>query len=203
MPQNAELKWCRLGEIADIGTGSSNTNEGLEEGLYPFYVRSQEVRRKNEYEFDETAIITAGDGVGVGKVLHYVEGKYALHQRAYRIHITDENVIPKYFYHYMKGTFLEYIGKAAVNSSVTSIRRKMLDDYPVPVPSVEIQNRIINVLDNFESICSDLNIGLPAEIEARKKQYEFYRDALLTFAETGSIIAQTDRQTDRQTIIIR
>ena len=99
----------------------------------------------------------------------------------------------------MKGTFLEYIGKAAVNSSVTSIRRKMLDDYPVPVPSVEIQNRIINVLDNFESICSDLNIGLPAEIEARKKQYEFYRDALLTFAETGSIIAQTDRQTDRQT----
>ena len=199
MPQNAELKWCRLGEIADIGTGSSNTNEGLEEGLYPFYVRSQEVRRKNEYEFDETAIITAGDGVGVGKVLHYVEGKYALHQRAYRIHITDENVIPKYFYHYMKGTFLEYIGKAAVNSSVTSIRRKMLDDYPVPVPSVEIQNRIINVLDNFESICSDLNIGLPAEIEARKKQYEFYRDALLTFAETGSIIAQTDRQTDRQT----
>ena len=86
---------------------------------------------------------------------------------------------------------MEYIGKAAVNSSVTSIRRKMLDDYPVPVPSVEIQNRIINVLDNFESICSDLNIGLPAEIEARKKQYEFYRDALLTFAETGSIIRQT------------
>ena len=53
----------------------------------------------------------------------------------------NENVIPKYFYHYMKGTFLEYIGKAAVNSSVTSIRRKMLDDYPVPVPSVEIQNK--------------------------------------------------------------
>lgn len=187
-------KWCKLGEIADIGTGSSNTNEALEEGLYPFYVRSQEVRGKNEYEFDEIAIITAGDGVGVGKVFHYVEGKYALHQRAYRIHITNENVVPKYFYHYMKSTFLDYIRKTAVNSSVTSIRRKMLDDYSVPVPSLEVQQRIVNVLDNFESICSDLNIGLPAEIEARKKQYEFYRDALLTFAETGSIISQTDRQ---------
>lgn len=180
-PKETETKWCKLGEIADIGTGSSNTNEALEEGLYPFYVRSQEVRGKNEYEFDEIAIITAGDGVGVGKVFHYVEGKYALHQRAYRIHITNENVVPKYFYHYMKSTFLDYIRKTAVNSSVTSIRRKMLDDYSVPIPSLEVQQRIVNVLDNFESICSDLNIGLPAEIEARKKQYEFYRDKLLTF----------------------
>ena len=64
------------------------------------------------------------------------------------------------------------------------------------IPSIDTQKRIVNVLDNFDSICSDLNIGLPAEIEARQKQYEFYRDALLTFAETGTIIAQTDRQTD-------
>ncbi len=72
-------------------SGSSNTNEGLEEGLYPFFVRSQEPLRKNEYEYDETAIITAGDGVEVGKVFHYVEGEYALHQKAYRIHIMAIN----------------------------------------------------------------------------------------------------------------
>ena len=179
------IKWYSLSEIADIGTGSSNTNEGLDEGLYPFYVRSQEVRRKNEYEFDEVAIVTAGDGVGVGKVLHYVEGKYALHQRAYRIHINVDIVIPKYFFHYMKGTFLQYIEKNAVNSSVTSIRRKMLDDYQVPVPTLEIQKKIVKVLDNFEVICNDLNIGLPAEIEARQKQYEYYRDELLAFGEVN------------------
>ena len=69
-----DVKVVSLEEIADIGTGSSNTNEGLEDGLYPFFVRSQEPLRKNEYEYDETAIITAGDGVGVGKVFHYVEG---------------------------------------------------------------------------------------------------------------------------------
>ena len=67
----------------------------------------------------------------------------------------------------------------------------------IPVPKQDIQNKIANVLDNFDSICSDLNIGLPAEIEARQKQYEYYRDQLLNFAETGSMIT-TDRQTDRQ-----
>ena len=51
----------------------------------------------------------------------------------------------------------------------------------IPVPQLSIQQRIVKVLDNFDAICSDLNIGLPAEIEARKKQYEYYRDLLLTF----------------------
>ena len=196
---DGSIKTVALEEIADIGTGSSNTNEGLEEGLYPFYVRSQEPLRKNEYEYDETAIITAGDGVGVGKVYHYVEGKYALHQRAYRIHINTPEVLPKYYFHYMKSTFLPYIQKTMFQGSVASIRRPMLNKFPVPVPSLEVQKKIIDVLENFESICSDLNIGLPAEIEARQKQYEYYRDALLTYAATGKIIAKTDRQTARQT----
>lgn len=172
-----------LSSIADIGTGSSNTNEGLEEGRYPFFVRSQEPLRKNEYEFDEAAVITAGDGFGVGKVFHYVEGKYALHQRAYRIHITDPKVLPRYFYHYMRTAFLPYIQKTMFQGSVASIRRPMLNNFPVPVPPIDVQERIIRVLDNFDTICSDLNSGLPAEIEARQKQYEHYRDKLLTFEE--------------------
>ena len=192
------VKIVPLADIADIGTGSSNTNEGLEEGKYPFYVRSQELLRKNEYEYDETAIITAGDGAGVGKVFHYVEGKYALHQRAYRIHINTPDVLPRYYFHYMRSAFLPYIQKTMFQGSVASIRRPMLNQFPVPVPTLDVQKRLVNVLDNFESICIDLNIGLPAEIEARQKQYEYYRDLLLTFAETGSTL-MTDRQTDRQT----
>ena len=183
-----------LEQIAEIGTGSSNTNEGLEEGKYPFFVRSQEPLRKNDYEYDETAIITAGDGVGVGKVFHYVEGKYALHQRAYRIHITSPDVLPRYYFHYMRSAFLPYIEKTMYQGSVASIRRPMLNAFPVPVPPLPVQERLISVLDNFEALCSDLNIGLPAEIEARQKQYEFYRDQLLTFVATGDTIL-TDRQT--------
>ena len=56
----------------------------------------------------------------------------------------------------------------------------MLNEFPVPIPSLEVQKRLITILDNFEKICSDLSIGLPAEIEARQKQYEYYRDALLS-----------------------
>ena len=64
----------------------------------------------------------------------------------------------------------------------------------ITVPSLDVQNRIVNVLDNFEKICSDLNIGLPAEIEARQKQYEYYRDKLLTFVETGNTILSRAEQ---------
>lgn len=177
-----------LQEIADIGTGSSNTNEELEIGEYPFFVRSQEVRRKDSYEFDETAIITSGDGVGVGKIFHYIEGEYALHQRAYRIHINTDDVIPKYYFYYMKSAFLSYIEKNSFHSSVTSIRRPMLNNFPVPIPypenkekSLAEQQRIVDILDRFDKLCNDLSEGLPAEIESRQKQYEYYRDKLLTF----------------------
>lgn len=56
--------------------------------------------------------------------------------------------------------------------------------YTIPVPPLPVQSEIVRILDNFDAICSDLNIGLPAEIEARQKQYEFYRDKLLTFKES-------------------
>lgn len=89
----------------------------------PFFVRSQEVRRKNTFEYYETAIIISGDGVGVGKIFHYVEGKCALHQRAYRIHITDKNVISKFFY-YMKSTFLQYMAYGIDDEKVWDINRE-------------------------------------------------------------------------------
>lgn len=171
----------RLSELAEIGTGSSNTNEGLSEGTYPFFVRSQEIRWKDSYEYDETAVITSGDGVGVGKIFHYIEGKYALHQRAYRIHVDDERLLPKFLFYYMKSTFYRYITKNAVQSSVTSIRRPMLDKYPIPIPPLETQAKIVSILDRFDALCHDLTQGLPAEIAARKKQYEYYREKLLTF----------------------
>ena len=181
-----DVKWMKLGEVAEIGTGSSNTNEELEEGKYPFFVRSQVVRYKNEYEYDETAIITSGDGVGVGKVFHYVEGKYALHQRAYRIKIISNNINSKFFYYYMRTTFYDYIMKNAYSSSVTSVRRPMLIKYPVPIPPLSEQHRIVSILDRFEALTTDLQSGLPAEIEARRKQYEYYREKLLTFKRKAS-----------------
>lgn len=89
----------------------------------------------------------------------------------------------KYFFYYMKSTFYEYIQRNAVNSSVTSVRRPMMSNYTVPIPTLYEQQRIVDILDRFDALCNDISSGLPAEIEARAKQYEYYRDKLLTFKE--------------------
>ena len=81
----------------------------------------------------------------------------------------------------MKSTFLRYIEKNAVNSSVTSVRRPMMDKYPVPVPELAEQQRIVDILDRFDILCHNIAEGLPAEIAERQQQYEYYRDKLLTF----------------------
>ena len=83
----------------------------------------------------------------------------------------------------MRNTFLPYIQKTLFHGSVASIRRPMLNKFPVPVPPIEEQRRIVDILDRFEKLCNDISDGLPAEIEARQKQYEYYRDKLLTFKE--------------------
>ena len=68
-----------------------------------------------------------------------------------------------------------------MKSKVVHSNIPAIEEISIPLPSLDVQERYANVLDNFEAICSDLNIGLPAEIEARQKQYEYYRDKLLTF----------------------
>ena len=80
------------------------------------------------------------------------------------------------------------------HGSQPNLGMRELEQFEVDIPPLDVQNRIVNVLDNFEKICSDLNIGLPAEIEARQKQYEYYRDKLLTFAENGNTILSRAEQ---------
>ena len=80
------------------------------------------------------------------------------------------------------------------HGSQPNLGMRELEQFEVDIPPLDVQNRIVNVLDNFEKICSDLNIGLPAEIEARQKQYEYYRDKLLTFAEDGNTILSRAEQ---------
>ena len=182
-----KIEYIKLMDIAEIGTGSSNTNEELENGKYPFFVRSPKIRYKNEYEYNEKAIITSGDGVGVGKIFHLVNGKYALHQRAYRIHIIDERFSTEFVYYYMKTKFYKYIIERSFHSSVTSVRRPMLNEFLIPYMSIEEQKRIVNILERFDKLCNDISSGLPAEIEARRKQYEYYRNKLLTFKELKTV----------------
>ena len=82
------------------------------------------------------------------------------------------------------------------DATPTKINKDDIGRVLISVPPLDTQKRLVQVIEHFDAICTDLNIGLPAEIEARQKQYEYYRDLLLTFAETGSTL-MTDRQTDR------
>ena len=112
-------------------------------------------------------------------------------------------LLPKFCAYYFSSTAVRntIVRYASFTTRATTTGDK-LSKILVPILSKEKQEKIVYVLDNFDAICSDLNIGLPAEIEARQKQYEFYRDALLTYAATGKIIDQTDRQTDLSLIHI-
>lgn len=112
--------------------------------------------------------------------------------------VAGEGVLPRYAFHAIQGKSPDILAKAKKQGgTVDSLEFKKFLDYEIPLPSLEVQKRLVEVLDNFDAICTDLNIGLPAEIEARQKQYEFYRDQLLTFAAQGETIL-TDRQTDRR-----
>ncbi|EEQ2315122.1 restriction endonuclease subunit S [Escherichia coli] len=180
------IEWKTLGEVAVIGTGNHDTQDAIEHGKYIFYARGREPLKLNVFDFDETAIITAGDGAGVGKVFHYAKGKYALHQRAYRI-VPNAFMNPRFVYHYITAYFFTYIQKASVSSSVTSLRRPMFLKFPIPVPPSEEQARIVEILDKFDTLTNSITEGLPREIELRQKQYEYYRDLLFSFPKPETV----------------
>lgn len=180
-----EVDWKAMGVIAEIGTGRSNRQDESEDGVYPFYVRSKNVLKSDTFQFDETAIIIPGEG-GVGEIFHYAQGKYALHQRAYRIHVTSDYLDTRFLYHFMSSAFKQYILMKSVGATSTSIRKPMLEDFQIPIPcpdnpekSLEIQAEIVHILDTFTELTNELI----NELNARKKQYIYYRDQLLSFEE--------------------
>lgn len=173
-PDGVEYK--KIHDVAEVGTGCCNGNEADVGGVYPFFVRSQNVKAKNDFQYDEEAIIIPGEG-GIGDIFHYVNGKYALHQRVYRIHFIDKTINAKFIYYYMKSNFKSFILKKAVSATVTSIRKPMIEKFEIPIPPLDVQNEIVRILDTFTSHAAELQ----AELQARKEQYEYYRNKLLTF----------------------
>lgn len=176
MIQTAPVEWKPLGEVAEIGTGSSNRQDEEHDGEYPFYVRSKNILRSSTYQFNETAIIIPGEG-GIGDIFHYAEGKYALHQRAYRVHVVIPDLSPKFLYYFMNVDFKRYIQAKSVGATAISIRKPMLQRFPIPIPPLEIQQKIVKILDKF----TELEATLEAELALRKRQYRYYRDFLLDF----------------------
>ena len=146
---------------------------------------------RSKYSFPKKGDVLISAAGTIGRTVVY-DGKPAYFQDSNIVWIdNNESVVLNSYLRYC------YELKPWKVSSGGTIQRLYNDNIAkaiITVPSLDVQNRIVNVLDNFEKICSDLNIGLPAEIEARQKQYEYYRDKLLTFAEIGNTILSRAEQ---------
>ena len=100
------------------------------------------------------------------------------------IHPTDKNVDPRFLYQILADdSFFEYNMQNAKGAKMPRGNKSKIMEYKIPIPSIEEQERIVSILDKFDILTNSISEGLPKEIELRKKQYEYYRDLLLTFPQ--------------------
>lgn len=141
-------------DVCDISTGKGNTQDKEENGIYPFYVRSPIIERSNKYIFDGEAVLTVGDGVGTGKVYHYVKGKFNFHQRVYKMS-NFNGILGKYFYYYFSTHFYDRVKKMTAKTSVDSVRLEMISKMTILIPCQEEQEKIAKVLSKMDELIEE------------------------------------------------
>lgn len=140
----------------------------------------------SDLELDEDKYCTDGDllytwAATIGPKIWHGD-KVIFHYHIWKL-IFDENVLDKYFLYYVLQRDVELIGKSLTHSTMPHVSMENMNKRIIPIPSLTEQRRIVNILKKFDTLCNDTTCGLPAEIAARQKQYEYYRDKLLTFKE--------------------
>ncbi len=179
IPQNWNI--VRLKFISNITTGNQDTIDKVENGAYPFFVRSKNVERINNYAYDGEAILTAGDG-DIGKIFHYINGKFNYHQRVYCI--SDfKNVVGKYLYYYTACNFIKEIEKYNAKTTVDSLRLPWLLNFPVLVTSKPEQQAIADYLDKK---CGEIDKVVETE-EAVIEKLKEYKQSIITEAVTKGL----------------
>lgn len=166
-----------LGALCKIETGKLNANAMNENGIYPFFTCDAKPIRINTYAFDTEAIIISGNGSQVGHI-NYYNGKFNAYQRTYVLS-NFSGVSVSFLLHYLRGYLREHIYVNSRKGSVPYITLPMLQEFRIPLPPLAVQQEIVRILDSFTALTAEL----AAELTARRKQYEYYRDELLTFKE--------------------
>lgn len=171
----------RLRYLCEIFTGNQDTQDNVSDGIYPFYVRSPIVEKSNKYTFEGPAILMAGDGVGAGKIFHYVDGKYGCHQRVYSLqHI--HNVNRRYLYYYLQNLFYISIETANTKSTVDSVRLSMLQDFPIAMPTFEQQK----IADFLDCKCSEID-SVISKTKSSIEEYKKLKQSIITETVTGKV----------------
>ena len=144
IPAHWEIKKMRF--LCKMETGTRDTINKVDDGEYPFYVRSPKIERINTYSFDGEAVLMAGDGVGAGKVIHYANGKFDYHQRVYNFHDYKE-VKTLFAYYYLLSNFRYKIEEGGAKNTVDSVRLPWLKDFPICIPPKSEQNEILYYIE--------------------------------------------------------
>lgn len=172
--EKGSARFIRITDISEDGT------------LNPQNAKYVELTEESEkYLLKKGDVLLARTGATYGKTLYFDSDEPSVYASFLIKIILDNSVIRnRYYWHFSKSSlYWTQAEKLVSQGGQQQFNANAVSRISVPVPSLEIQDRIVDLLDNFEAIYSDLTSGLPAEIEARQKQYEYYRDKLLNFPE--------------------
>ena len=174
---SGDARYIRITDITDDGK------------LNPLDAKYTCISTENkEYLLKRDDLVMARTGATYGKTLYYNMDTSAIYASfLIKIQVDETQMLPRFYWHFTRTP--EYWGQA--NRLVTKggqpqFNTGAIGRIVIPIPSLETQAKIVSILDRFDALCHDLAQGLPAEIAARKKQYEYYRDKLLSFPRKGA-----------------
>ena len=154
---SSSWKYITLGEIAIIKTGEKNNDDKIENGTYPFFVRSPNIERINTYSFDGEAILIPGEG-NIGNIFHYINGKFDFHQRVYKISNFPSDICGKYIYYSLVQNFKSYALSRSVKATVDSLRLPTFEHFEFCIPvDIREQKMIVKIISDIEMEINNLN----------------------------------------------
>ncbi|GAA9472355.1 restriction endonuclease subunit S [Helicobacter pylori] len=176
-PKGVEFR--KLGEVCDFQKGKSITKKAVTFGKVPVISGGrQPAYYHNEANRSGETIAISSSGVYAGYVSYWDIPVFLAD--SFSVSPKQKTLMPKYLFHYLT-TQQDAIHATKSTGGIPHVYSKDLQNFLIPIPPLEIQQEIVKILDQFSALTTDLQAGIPAEIEARKKQYEYYREKLLTF----------------------
>ena len=178
-----EARWVKVREVSHISRGKVLSKDYIREnaGDYPVFSSQTEnagiLGYIKTFDYEGEYLTWTTDGANAGTVF-YRNGRFNITNVCGLIEVVDKQILIKYLYYILHERAPKYVSAGMGNPK---LMRNVMEAIKIPIPPLDVQKKIVEMLDKFDKLCNDLSEGLPAEIEARQKQYEYYRDKLLTF----------------------
>ncbi len=168
-----------LGQVAHIKTGSRNNEDKVEDGHYPFFVRSEIVEKINSYSHDCEAILVPGEG-RIGSIFHYIHGRFDVHQRVYAITQFKSGISGRFIHFFLSENFGAWAMQNTVKATVDSLRLPTFQNFEMLLPPTFSEQTAIAV------VLSDMDIELAA-LEQRRDKTKALKQGMMQELLTGRI----------------